>query len=233
MSRRTTWILIGLIVLVSLPLLAYAWVYVAFSGGMTSIILNHRAGPDLNDPALATARKKVEANIDLALKDIESKAPFTLYATSKHDRCYRGDNNWKHQEGFASRCQVRVARFYGLDGDLRERITALEDALLNDKWTSYEYTTWQSVGGSELKQVVDNVRNPPLYKKYDVFVDVQFIDQRQSAVSDLEHFQSAYSRLPPIYETKELQDAEIIVKKIYSDHTYIFALGLYGYYFEN
>ena len=79
----------------------------------------------------------------------------------------------------------------------------------------------------------DNVRNPPLYKKYNIFVDVKFIDHRQSAVSDFEHFQSAYSRLPPIYETKELQDAEIIVKKIYSDHTYILALGLYSYYFEN
>jgi hypothetical protein len=111
MRKGTKWVSGLLIFLLSLPLFGAALFYVAMNGGIYSIILNMKSRPDLDSPDLKRNGTKLEEQIDADFSRAVPNGDFVQYETSTQDTCYDGANNWKHQDGFAHRCTLRVTNF--------------------------------------------------------------------------------------------------------------------------
>jgi hypothetical protein len=74
---------IGLLIL-SLPLVAAAWIFVAMNGGISSILLNLKSRPDLDSPELKRDRTKLEQQIDAAFsREIPSHGFFHVRMGSR------------------------------------------------------------------------------------------------------------------------------------------------------
>src|SRR3981081_154061 len=83
-----------LLAVVSLPLLVIASLYIMINGGISNTIRNLKPGPDLAGAALKSDRTKLAAEIDWAFQNVVTNTSFVYYATSSHDRCYPGQNNF-------------------------------------------------------------------------------------------------------------------------------------------
>ena len=217
--------------LASLPLLGWAYIYIAFSGGINSIIRNHRSPPDFNSASMIAARSKLAREFESAFQSVEKNIGATSYTQSTHDLCARGENNWKIQEEFAYRCTVQVTHFYGFDGDFEQRLLSFEKALTLD-WAPFEYTL-NRVVNEEFEYYVDNIRYPPSYRARGLSLHLHVGKGDEANISDLARFQTASSRLAPLHEEKSLQDTREIVTRIKRDHQYVLAIAINGNYFKN
>jgi hypothetical protein len=105
-----------------------------FSGGIGNIIRNAKPAPNVDGRRITRARLTATEEIEAVLAFLDARTPFTSYATSTDDRCYKGENDWKISEGYAHRCTVRITRFYGISGDFRAHTIGLEDLLASSGW---------------------------------------------------------------------------------------------------
>jgi hypothetical protein len=159
---------IGLPIL-SLPLVAAAWIFVAMNGGISSILLNLKSRPGLDSPELKRDRTKLAQQIDAAFSREIPNQGFFHYETSMQDTCYDGANNWKHRDGFAHRCTLRVTNFYGFDGEFGKTMLDFESGISAAGWHSNIHDMKWTLTGYDAAapnhQTVDRLPDPyPYYK---------------------------------------------------------------------
>jgi hypothetical protein len=245
MQKRTRWIGGALIVALSVLAAGVSWfLFVTMNGGIYSIILNMRSRPDLDSPDLQRARTRLEEQIDAEFSRAMEKTGFARYQISKQDSCYDGVNNWKHQDGFAHRCTLRVTNFYGFDGDFRNAMLDFEKALLAAGWHSnihdmaWSLTNNSAVAqdrptGRPANQYPDSI-NP--YYKGGFALDIGWAQRGETRLFHLENTQAhniGWINENNFYDQRKLADVGNVFREVTRDHTYIAAIAISGHYFEN
>jgi hypothetical protein len=241
---KVTLIVLGIIA--SLLFIALGALAVQMNGGIVNTIRNLKPRPDLNDVAIKSDRKALEAAIEGALQPIGTNRGFTAYATSKDDRCYEGQNNYKVTEGFAHRCTLRLTRFYGFDGDFRQKMIDLEKTLIDAGWKNgLSYYPQASEHNMENMMIdyydryygrnyltVEKIATPIGYHTSTLKLEIGWAEKETRDLSRLESNQRIRSSTQ-FYERHELQSADQLFNKATQDHRYFVGIAIYGHYFEN
>ncbi len=245
MRTLTKWAIGLLISLLSVPLLGAAWIFVAINGGISSIILNMKSRPDLDSPDLKRNRAKLEDQIDADFGRAIPSDGFVHYARSTQDACYDGANNWKHQDGFAHRCTLRVTNFYGLDGDFRKTMLDFGKSILAAAWHPNIYdsnihdiawTLTQYDAATQNHDTVDHLPNPYPYYKGGFTLDIRWAErgsQRLFGLKDIQAYNMGWVSENNFYDQRKLTDANDVFRDVTRDHQYILAIAISGHYFEN
>jgi hypothetical protein len=240
MRKRIKWASGLLIFLLSLPLLGAAFIFVAMNGGIYSILLNMKSRPDLDSPDLKRDRTKLEQQIGADFSRDVPNDGFFHHATSTQDTCYDGANNWKHRDGFAHRCTLRVTNFYGLDGDFRKTMLDFERGLLAAGWHSnihdMEWALTRDDAAAQNDRTIDHLRNPYPYYKGESALDICWAERGSPRLFDLKSIQAhgmGWVSENNFYDQRNLNDAREVFRKVTQDHRYILAVAISGHYFEN
>jgi hypothetical protein len=226
--------------------IALAALAVQMNGGIVNTIRNLKPRPDLNDVAIKSDRTALEAAIAGALQSIETNRGFTAYATSKDDRCYEGQNNYKVTEGFAHRCTLRLTRFYGFDGDFRQQMIDLEKTLIDAGWKNgLAYDPRASEHNMENMMInyydryygrdyltVDRIAAPLGYHTGTWKLEIRWAEKDTRDLSRLESNQKIRSSWQ-FYERPELASVDQVFNKATQDHRYVAGIAISGHYFEN
>ena len=130
MGKPAKWMIVLGAVVVALPLLAVMFFYVFLNGGIYGTILTMKPRPNLESPGTKRDRARLEADLDGAFQRVSANMDFARYEESKHDVCYSGENSFMRSEGYANRCTLQVTRFYGFDGDFRQKMIDFEKRII-------------------------------------------------------------------------------------------------------
>src|SRR6266542_5365527 len=116
------------------PVIGFCLFMVSLSGGLQGILLNAKSAPDPQSSSLVAKRATATSAINDAFIELDKITGLTSYATSTHDSCYKGQNNWKVKDGYAYRCTYRATNFYGFNGDFRQRMIDFEQQITASGW---------------------------------------------------------------------------------------------------
>ena len=248
--RRKAWKVASIVlgIVASLFFIAWAALAVLLNGGIINTIRTLKPPPNLNDHAIKSKRKALETVIKSALQSIETNNGFTAYATSKDDRCYKGQNNYKQTEGFAHRCTLRLTRFYGFDGDFRQRMIDFEKMLISGGWKNgLYYYSQASENNMENMMIhyydqyygrnyptVDYITVPNGYHTSTLKLIIAWAEKETETgrLNTLESHQQFLSSVSYFYRRQELQSVDEVFKKATQDHRYVVGIAIYGHYFE-
>jgi len=240
MRRRTKWAIGLLILLLSVPLFGTALIFIAMSGGVHGIILSMKSRPDLDSPDLKRNRAALEERIGADFSRAIPSEGLVHYEASTQDACYDGANNWKHVDGFAHRCTLRVTNFYGFDGDFRKTMLDFEKRLLSAGWHSnihdMEWTLTQYDAVALSLRTVDRLPNPYPYYKDGFTLDICWAERGSRILFYLKNIQAhdmGWIKENNFYDQRKLIDAGDIFREVTRDHRYILGIAISGYYFEN
>jgi hypothetical protein len=233
-----------LLAVVSLPLLVIAYLYIMINGGIANTIRNLRPGPDLADAALKSDRTKLAAEIDSAFQSVVANPSFTYYATSTHDRCYSGQNNFHMTEGFAHRCALRLTRFYGFDGDFRQGMIDFEKRSLAAGWKlGRNYSTIPSEQNMAYMMIhyydvrpnvtVDQIARPLGYNRGNLVLVVGWAERTTKYFDSLAAIQRMDLGGLASYDQTSFQSGNEFFRSATQDHRYILGVAIDGHYFEN
>jgi hypothetical protein len=233
MKKLTKWVSGVLILLLSVLLAGAAWIFIALNGGIYSIVLNMKSRPVLDSPDLKRSRTRLEEQINADFNRAIQNLGFVHYETTTQDACYDGANNWKHQDGFAHRCTLRVTNFYGLDGDFRKAMLDFEKELLAAGWHS-------NIHGMEWSLTNNHAATYPYYiypyYKGGFTLDICWSERGSPRLFDLKNIQAqsmGWISANNFYDQRKLADAGDVFREVTRDHTYIIAVAISGHYFEN
>jgi hypothetical protein len=245
MSRRTWKIaLIILGVIVAAPFLAYGGFIVLLNGGIANTIRNLKPEPNMERASIKSARDKRSGDIESALRSIGANNDFTAFATGKDDRCYEGQNNYKVAQGYAHRCTLRLTRYYGFDGDFRQRMLDFEKSLLSSGWKNglsddpaarVQNMEYMMTGYYDQRpgMSVESVPAPSGYNAPGLVLELRWAGRQTKDLSSLEYTQHAPFYAGRLYQRPELVNVEDAFKRAVQGHRYVIAVAIYGHYFEN
>jgi len=92
--------------------------------------------PDLDGPQLTSLRNAAITEINESFNQIDSSLHYEFFAQTKNDYCYTGQHNWKRFDYYDNRCEIRISRFYGFNGDFKNEMLSFENNLLGSGWES-------------------------------------------------------------------------------------------------
>jgi hypothetical protein len=232
----------------TLPLLFYAYLDFAFSGGYQGMRNRLKPAPDVNSPAIITCKNAIKGDIEDAFKVVDNKAGFTRYAVSTHDLCYEGEANWKIVDKYAHRCEFRVIRFYGFNGDFRVKMVDFDTLLGGSGWThpygsiqdvmtvyydpNYGLLLPRRIDGR--KYLVSDLPSPGSYYKKNLVLNVVYLEKETDELFRLSDIQNIYiSPRVATYDDRKTQDAKALFEDITKSYKYVLAISIQGTYFEN
>jgi hypothetical protein len=247
MRKPATWVIVLVGIAVVLPLLAVAFFYVALNGGVYGTILNMKPRPDPDSPGINRDRAKLEADIDAAFQRVVANTDLAYYETSKDDACYDGVNNFKISDGYAHRCRLRVTRFYGFDGDFRQKMIDFEKGIIAAGWHfelgngDGRYTHPSDSMESYMLVyydtrpygTVDHVAGPLGYSKGAFDLRIKWAERNTTDRRSLKDLQSVTENMTRYYKQQSLQDVDDLFRRVTRDHRYVLAIAIEGNYFEN
>lgn len=247
MRKPAKWLIILAAVVVALPLLAVASFYVILNGGIYGTILNLKPRPNPDSPGIKRDRTKLEADIDAAFQRVAANSNFAYYETSKDDACYDGVNNFKIGDGYAHRCTLRVTRFYGFDGDFRQKMIDFEKGIIAAGWHfelgngDGRYTHPSDSMESYMLNyfdtrpygTVDHVAGPLGYSKGAFDLRIKWAERNTTDRHSLQYLQGATDNMSRYYKQQSLQDIDDLFSRVTRDHRYLLAIAIDGNYFEN
>ena len=247
MRKLTKWVGGVLILFLSVLIVGAAWLYVAMNGGIYSIILSMRSRPDPDSPDLQRSRTVLAEQIDADFSSAIGNG-VARYQTARQDACYDGANNWKHQDGFAHRCTLRLTNFYGLDGDFRKAILDFDKVLLAAGWHSNNHDDthnmeWSSdnkfvfaQGRPTERHLNPNPGSTYSYYKDGLSLDIRSAERGATRLGSLEIVQAngmGWISENNFYDQRKLVDVDDVFREVTRDHPYILAVAISGHYFEN
>jgi hypothetical protein len=244
--RSRTWkiALIILGVIIAVPLLAYGGFVVMLNGGIANTIRNLKQEPDMERTSIKSARDKLSGDIESALGFIGEKNDFVIFATGKDDRCYKGQNNYKVTQGYAHRCTLRLTRYYGFDGDFRQRMLDFEQSLLSLGWknglSGDAFARAQNMEEMMISYydrrpgaAVDSIPAPSGYSAPGLLLELRWAERQTKNLSHLEYMQHAPFYAGHLYQRPELVNVNDAFRRAVQNHRYVIAVAVYGHYFEN
>jgi hypothetical protein len=256
MSRKKKTIIISILIFVIIvlaipPLLIYVYLPFAFSGGFEGMRKRRIPAPDINSSAVTSRRTAMKNDIEAALNVLDNSAVFTRYAISTHDRCYKGEANWKTIDPYAHRCELRVTHFYGFNGDFRAQMIKFETLLIYSGWAQPYDLSIQRVmidyydprygrpmpflrGNSDRRYLVSDLPAPSEYRKNNLVLNIVYVEKETDNLFRLGDAQNVvnYTRVAT-HDDKEFQDAKALFQNITKSCKYLLAVPIQGTYFEN
>jgi hypothetical protein len=247
MSRPVKWVVVLLALALTLPLLAGIFVYVAVNGGIYGTILNMKARPDLDSLAIKQARAKLEADIDAAFHDVVAGSHFAPDdQSSRQDLCYDGQNNYAMSDGYAHRCSLRVTRFYGFDGDFRQKMIDFEKTIIAAGW---HFGLGNGEGrsafpGQDMEDymknyfdarpnlTLDQIAGPLGYSRGALDLRIKWAERNtrdRRAFDGIEVIDRPFA----FYNQHQVRDKDGLFANVTREHRYILAIAVQGNYFEN
>lgn len=234
--------------IIILPLVGYLSLVLGFSGGIDGVLSSLKTAPDPKSPGVSAKRNAIQSDINHAFSSLEIAAGLKEYAKATYDYCYEGQNNWKIKDGYAHRCDYRLTKYYGFNGDFRQRMLDLEQKLLEQQWQPtngvsgrlsfyiknyYDeyYGSKNSEGSTYVVSSMPTVING--YTKNNIRMDVAYGEKASQGTAWLESTQSGIGRGTPIYEDTHFIDLRALFAEITEDNKYIVAISLDKNYFEN
>jgi hypothetical protein len=127
-------ILIALIIILSIPAIGIIWLALSFSGGLDGWLDERKGAPDANSPKIVQKREDAKKTINSSFDEIKNGSGLNQYASSFHDRCYKGEHSWKRNDSYAYRCSYLETRYYGFSDDFRQKILDFDDVLKKNGW---------------------------------------------------------------------------------------------------
>jgi len=255
MSRKKNVAVISIVILIVIalaipPLFIYVYLPFAFSGGIEGVRKRRIPAPDVNSPTVTSRRTAMKNDIEAAFNMLDNGAGFTRYETSSHDRCYKGEANWKSVDPYAHRCELRITRFYGFNGDFRAQMIKFETLLDHSGWTP---------GGLTIKGVmidyydpgygrpmpflgekggrvylVSDLPTPSEYHKNNLALNIVYVEKKTDNLFQLCDAQKlSDSTHAAVHDDKEFHDAKAVFQNITKSCKYVLAAHIQGTYFEN
>lgn len=236
--------LIILAAVVAVSFLAYGSFIVLLNGGIANTIRNLKPEPIMERASIKSARDELNGNIDSALRLIGANNGFAAFAAAKDDRCYKGQNNYKVTQGYAYRCTLRLTRYYGFDGDFRQRMLDFEKSLLSSGWKNglsddpaarvqnmeYMMTSYYD---RRPGMSVDSIPAPSGYNAPGLTLELGWAERQTKNLFRLEHAQHAPFYAGHLYQRPEPVNVDEAFKRAVQDKRYVIAIAVYGHYFEN
>jgi hypothetical protein len=175
------------------------------------------------------------------------ESPVAYYETSKDDACYDGVNNFKIRDGYAHHCTLRVTRFYGVDGDFRQKMIGFEKQIIAAGWHfelgngDGRYTHPSDSMESDMLiyydtrpyGTVDHVAGPLGYSKVAFDLRIKWAERNTTDRRGLEYLQRVTGNMTRYYKEQSLQDVDDLFRRVTRDHRYVLAIAIEGHYFEN
>lgn len=224
---------------------------VSFSGGIDGIISDLKSAPDPKSRSVTERRKIVKADIKSEFDQLGVSFLHAQTADSVYDNCYKGQNNYKVKEGYAHKCDYRVTRYYGFNGDFREKMLTLEQDLFNLDWKttgdknqlSYyifnyydEYSDNDSQIGASSESAYPVSSLPEVYDGYSkngIGIDIAYGEKDSKDIYWLESAQGWSRHGLPFFEDKDFIDVKAAFTEISKNNKYVIAISLEKNYFQN
>lgn len=239
-----------LAVLLALPLGAWLFLYVGMNGGIKGTISNLKPPLDAGSTAVVAKRDRISNAIEAAFSELETGSDFAGYAVATHDRCNKGENNWKISQGFANRCQFRMTRFYGMKDDVRPQMLGFETRLIESGWTvppsgirdfiaHYDENCGRQAPSKFASAAPDCPPSiPPRsyggYRKNNLQLRAAYADNDSNFPLIFEHTQQIdLDGMPVAYERTDFQNTYMLFQTIRQSYAYALAISIQGTYFEN
>jgi hypothetical protein len=255
MSRKKKVAVISIVIFIVIvlampPLFIYVYLPFAFSGGIEGVRKRRIPAPDVNGPTVTSRRTAMKNDIEAEFNVLDYGAGFTKYEISTHDRCYKGEANWKSVDPYAHRCELRVTRFYGFNGDFRAQMIKFETLLDHSGWTPGVLTIKGVMidyydpryghpmpflgeqGGR--RYLVSDLPTPSEYHKNNLALNIVYVEKETDDLFQLSEAQKVSdSTYAAIHDDKEFQDAKAVFQNITKSCKYVLAVHIQGTYFEN
>lgn len=246
-------LIITSLIIIVIPLIGYLLLVISFSGGINGIISGLKSAPDPKSAAITEKRNSIKNDIDTEFDQLEKSFISSQMKDSTYDNCYKGQNNWKVHEGYAHRCDYRVTRYYGFNGDFRQKMLELEQVLFRLKWQPSNGTSNQlsyyiknyydqyygdknpqvsaNFGGtylvSSLPTVIDG------YSKNGIGIDIAYGEKDSKDNYGLETAPGFSKRGFPFFENKDFIDVKSAIAEINKNDKYVVAISFEKNYFQN
>jgi hypothetical protein len=256
MSRKEKMVINSIVIFVIIvlaipPLFLYVYLPFAFSGGFEGLRKRRIPAPDISSPAVASRRTAMKSDIEAAFNVLDNSAGFTRYMISTHDRCYKGEANWKTVDPYAHRCELRVTHFYGFNGDFRAQMIKFETLLSYSGWAPPDGFSIRRVmidyydprygrpmpflgANSGRRYLVSDLPTPSEYRKNNLGLNIVYVEKETDDLFQLGDAQEVanYTRVAT-HDDKEFQDAKALFQNITKSCKYVLAVPIQGTYFEN
>ena len=258
MSRKKKVAVISIVIFIVIvlaipPLFIYVYLPFAFSGGVEGLRKRRIPAPDVNGPTVTSRRMAMKNDIEAAFNVLDNGAGFTRHAISTHDRCYKGEADWKFVDPYAHRCELRVTRFYGFNGDFRIQMIKFETLLDHSGWTLPDGFTIQRImidyydprhgrpmplpflGGNDVRRyLISDLPTPSEYHKNNLALNIVYVEKETDDLYRLGSAQKIIDYTHVVtHDDKEFQDARAVFQKITKSCKYVLAVPIQGTYFEN
>ncbi len=203
---------------------------VGLSGGLKGVVASMQSPPTAKELAAPKASwsKALTRNLDAAM---DPGAPFQFAQEARDDVCNEGQNNWKIQDGYAHKCELKITRFYAFSDDLRASLIVLDLRLQSEGFTLLGSETMaETTNAIGFGTPSTDLLYPPCYQKGDLSLCMRLADRNTREFSSLTTSQRlGYGPPGP---GSELVDAASVAKEILQTQQYVLALSVKGTYYE-
>ena len=240
-------LLFGTIIIFVLAVLLF--VYAISSGGIDGIISSRKLPPNPESQRIVAKRNSAQTAISDSLNALEREADFTYHATSTHDRCYKGQNNWKVKDGYAHRCDYRVTKFFGFNTDFRQTMIDFDKTLIALGWSAQAvssiptmiteyYDVYYDQLGSSSDKVIEGYevsRLPqPSYQKEGLKLELGFAERDTKDLFGIKYAQNVTGNtLFETYDDKKFQDIDALFRSMTAREAYVVVVSVQQNYFQN
>jgi len=235
------------IMIVTAPILAWAFLYVGFRGGIRGTILSLKPRPNLERDDIKERRSKLRVEIDSAFVEVMANTEFVAYETSSQDICYDGTHNQTRVDEFAHRCTLRLTRFYGFDDSFRDKMIEFEHRVLAAGWDRGRWdgpmenymTNYYDVRHlrNNPSMAVDFVARPRGYHSDSGKLQMKIAwaeraSQRNGVgVNSLNVVQRYFT--VPFFEQLNLREGNEVLEQVTRVHKYVLDVAIHGNYFRD
>ncbi|MGI8425335.1 MAG: hypothetical protein ACR2M4_01800 [Actinomycetota bacterium] len=227
------WAVIIVISLIAFLVFA-AWIYM--SGGFSGWISNLKSSPSPSE--LRDESRAAMARLAKDLKRIESNG-LVFFDEARHDYCYEGLNDFKVQSDYSNRCDVRITRYYGFNGEFRPTIQKLESHIgklgwsaesLLDRTLALYFDRYVEAGKPRLVSDLPTRR----FSKKDLLLDMEYGQKETKFLTELRYAQNVKgASLHETFEKKKSVDADSLFLEILKDYEFVLAISVQARYFDN
>lgn len=241
------------LIIIAIPLLGYLLLVFSFSGGIDGVISDLKSAPDPKSSSVTEKRNSAKKDIGTEFEQLEKSFIPSKTADSVYDNCYEGQNNWKVKDGYAHKCDYRITRYYGFNGDFRQKMLDLEQELFKLNWKNSNGNSNQlsfyiknyydkyygdkdpqvsaNFGGNYLVSSMPTVING--YTKNNVVMDIAYGERDSRDIYLLESASGFSKRGFPFFEDKNFIDIKSAFIEITKNNKYVVAISLEKNYFQN
>lgn len=242
-------------IIIAIPLLGYLLLVISFSGGISGVISDLKSEPKPESSSVVSERNTAKDSINSSFTELGSKIGLTNYATSTHDRCYEGQNNWKVKDGYAHRCTYRITKFYGLNGDFSSKMVDFEKTIYDldwhpPQWQNNDYPLrdiMQSYERNRKDQTYLTSPNFPNgylvsdaptptggYERESSILEIQYAEKDTKELFRIDYAQNvSRDTLFETYDNKAFRNISSVFKKITKDDQFVIVISIQEDYFQN